>query len=108
MQAKQKAVSVSGSTFEKLGARANVRGVVQYKSRDWSSFNDVEDMAVGLVRFDNGATMFVENSWTQHIDVPERLYLELYGSKAGAIMEPTLKLMREANDYLIDESPFIQ
>lgn len=108
LMGKPKAVSVSGSTFAKLGARANVRGVVQYKSRDWSSFNDVEDMAVGLVRFDNGATMFVENSWTQHIDVPEHLYLELYGSKAGAMMEPTLKLMSEANDRLVDESPIIR
>lgn len=107
LMGKPKPVSVQGSTFNKLGPRANIKGVDRYQSADWSDYNDVEDMAVGIIRYDNGATVFVENSWTQHIDEPEKLYLEIYGSKAGAVMEPHLKLMTERADYLIDESPAV-
>lgn len=105
LMGKPKPVSVSGSTFSKLGPRANVRGIDRYRSVDWSAYNDVEDMAVGMIRYDNGATVWVENSWTQHIDVPEHLYLELYGSKTGAVIEPTIKLMSEKDDYIVTETP---
>lgn len=107
LMGKPKPVSVYGSTFDKLGPRANIKGIQRWTSADWSDFNDVEDMAVGMIHYDNGATVFVENSWTQHIDTPEHLYLELYGSKCGAIMEPELKLMSEKNDYLIEEHPVV-
>jgi len=100
-------VSVCGSAFSALGPRANIKGIDQYHSVDWSDYNDVEDMAVGMIRYDNGATVWVENSWTQHIDTPEHLYLEIYGTKSGAIMEPTLKFMSERDDYLVDEAPVI-
>lgn len=105
LMGKPKAVSVSGSTFSKLGPRENIKGIERYRSVDWSAYNDVEDMAVGMIRYDNGATVWVENSWTQHISEPEHLYLEIYGSKTGAIMEPTIKLMSEKDDYLVSEVP---
>ncbi len=54
----------------------------------------MEDSAVAMVKFDNGAAVFVETSWTQNIK-EDRLYLELYGSKAGATLEPELQIMGE-------------
>lgn len=107
LMGKPNPVAVTGYTFDKLGPRANILGVDHYKATDWSDYNDVEDMAVGMIRYDNGATVFVENSWSQHIDQSEKLYLELYGSKAGAIVEPTLKIMGEHNNYLVDEQPVV-
>lgn len=103
---KPKAVSVMGSTYDLIGPRSNIIGVQQYKSADYSDYNDVEDLAVGFVRFDNGATLVVENSWTQHIK-RDKLYLELYGSKAGVSMEPEFELYSEHNNVLTDTQPFI-
>lgn len=106
LMGKPKVVAAMGSTYDKVGIRSNVKGVVQWKSMDYSDYNDVEDLAVGFVRFDNGATLVVENSWTQHIK-EDKLYLELYGEKAGLQMEPELEIYSEEHDYLVDYAPRI-
>ncbi|HOB21376.1 MAG: Gfo/Idh/MocA family oxidoreductase [Firmicutes bacterium] len=106
LMGKPKVVSAVGATYDKVGIRSNVKGVSWWKSMDYDDYNDVEDIAVGFVRFDNGATLVVENSWTQHIK-ESRLYLELYGSKAGMQMEPELEIYSEENDYLTDIKPKI-
>lgn len=106
LMGKPKAVSVMGSTYDLVGIRSNIKGIQQYRSADYSDYNDVEDFAVGLVRFDNRATLVVETSWTQHIE-KDCLYLEIYGSKAGAKMEPQLEIFTEKNDFLVDEKPVI-
>ncbi|SHE46423.1 Predicted dehydrogenase [Caldanaerobius fijiensis DSM 17918] len=107
LMGKPKAVSVMGSTYSLVGPRSNIKGIYQYKSADYSDYNDVEDFAVGFVKFDNGATLVVENSWTQHIK-KDYLYLEIYGSKAGATMEPELEIFSEKNDFLTDEKPVLE
>jgi predicted dehydrogenase len=106
LMGKPKAISVMGSTYDLVGARSNIKGIQIYKSADYSDYNDVEDFAVGFIKFDNGATLVVETSWAQHIK-KDYLYLELYGSKAGASMEPELEIFTEKNDYLVDEKPII-
>jgi predicted dehydrogenase len=93
-----------GSTFNYIGSRSHIKGISWYKSADYSEYNDVEDSAVAMVKFDNGATVFVETSWTQNIK-QDHLYLELYGSKAGAILEPELQIMGEKDGYLVDWTP---
>ena len=42
----------------------------------------VEDLAAGLVRFANGAALFLEASWASHTD-RERGYCTLLGTKSG-------------------------
>jgi predicted dehydrogenase len=64
----------------------------------------VEDMAVAMIRFDNGAVLNVETSFSQHIK-EEKLTLELYGSKGGAVMEPEMEIYTENSDYLVDVKP---
>lgn len=44
---------------------------------------DVEELAVGFVRFDNGATMMLEFSWMLHGDHKEDLQVWLYGTNGG-------------------------
>mgnify|MGYP000858033137 CR=1 FL=1 len=106
LMGKPKVVSVMGSTYDKVGVRSNVKGVTQWKSIDYSEYNDVEDLAAGFVRFDNGATLVLENSWTQHIK-QDKLYLELYGNKAGLQLEPEFEIYSEENDYLTDVKPVL-
>jgi len=103
---KPKPVLAIGSTYDLVGPRSNIIGIEQYKSADYSDYNDVEDLATAFVRFDNGATLTVETSWAQHIK-RDKLYLELYGSKAGVVMEPEFEIYSEHNNVLIDTKPFI-
>ncbi|MBE5807744.1 MAG: Gfo/Idh/MocA family oxidoreductase, partial [Clostridiales bacterium] len=57
---KPKAVSCYASTYNNMGSRTNIKGVERYASVDPSDFNDVEDLAVGMVKFDNGMSMSLE------------------------------------------------
>ncbi len=103
---KPKAVSCYAATYNNMGSRTNVKGVARYASVDPSDFNDVEDLAVGLVRFDNGMTMHLEFSYSQEIE-DGTIGVEIYGSKGGAVIEPHLALMTEMNDYMVNITPQI-
>ncbi len=48
---------------------------------------DVEDLAVGMIKFDNGATVVVEASWAANRKERERMQTRLYGSKAGLVQQ---------------------
>ncbi len=67
---------VLGSTYDHIAS-----GIA---AREGKKF-DVEDLAVGLVKFSNGATLEVEASWA--INRPEREFMEtwLYGRRGGLV-----------------------
>jgi len=46
---------------------------------------DVEDLAVGLIKFENGATIEVEASWAANIKENELMETRLLGTKAGLV-----------------------
>jgi len=96
-----KPVSVYGVTYDKLKNRPGIKGTVDYKSETDAAkpVFDVEDMASALIRFDNGTTLAVEASFSLNIphDVGK---IELYGSKAGAAIDPELKIYTQQNGYL--------
>ncbi|MBQ8973660.1 MAG: gfo/Idh/MocA family oxidoreductase, partial [Clostridia bacterium] len=65
-----------------------------------------EDLAVGMVKFDNGMTMSLEFSYSEEIEKGV-IGVEIYGSKGGAIVEPHLTLMTEMNNYMVNITPQI-
>lgn len=69
-------VAVSGSTYDPL-ARA-------LADREGASF-DVEDLACGLVKFANGATLILEASWALNINENEHMVTSLYGTRGGLV-----------------------
>ena len=101
---KPMAVSCYASTYNNIGSRTNIKGVDRYTSVDPSDFNDVEDLAVGMVKFDNGMSMSLEFCYSEEIE-EGRIGVEIYGSKGGAIVEPHLTLMTEMHDYLVNITP---
>lgn len=103
---KPKAVSVVASTFNHIGMKPGVKGMTKYYSADYNEYNDVEDCATALIKFDNGMTLFFEASWVQNIK-QDLLYLELYGDKAGAQMEPALELYEDKGGYLTQVNPIM-
>jgi predicted dehydrogenase len=92
--------AVSGATYTKFGKRKGVIGLMgQWDPKKYT----VEDFALGLVRFKNGATMFVETSFAANIE-KDSYNISLMGSKGGCSLEPP-KIFSEKNKTLIDISP---
>jgi predicted dehydrogenase len=80
-------VSVVGSTYQEFGPRG--KGA----SASWGATDlvltntfDVEDFAVGLVKFANGATLLVEASWAGHQERNDDISIHLFGRDGGASM----------------------
>lgn len=68
---------------------------------------DVEDLASGFIRFENGATLQIEFSWASNIE-EETVFYELRGTKAGAsFRNGQLKLFTELAGTLCDLTPRI-
>ncbi len=100
-----KVKSISGNTYKKLGNRANVQNLSFYKAADYDpTLNGVEDLANALIRFENGASLFVDVSFTLHAKEDE-LSLKLYGDKGGAELEPKLMMVTEKNNTILNMTP---
>ncbi|MDD2954804.1 MAG: Gfo/Idh/MocA family oxidoreductase [Oscillospiraceae bacterium] len=81
-----KPVSVLGSTFDKLGR--TLHGDEQGTEGHWDEKTyEVEDAAVGLVKFENGATVFLESSWILNTTCQKQAMATFYGTKAGVEMD---------------------
>lgn len=100
-----KAVTVSGTTSSRIGNRANVTSLSRYTVADYDpTQNDVEDLATALVRFDNGASLLLETSYSLHA-ADDRLEVAVYGEKGGAELEPQLRIVTEKLDTVLNISP---
>ncbi|WP_261300821.1 Gfo/Idh/MocA family protein [Paenibacillus andongensis] len=107
LMGRPKVKSVSGNTYKKLGNRANVKNLAFYKAADYdASHNTVEDMANALIRFENGASILVDVSFTLHAKEDE-LTVKLYGDKGGAELEPQLSIVTEKHDTILNLTPQI-
>lgn len=67
---------VLGSAFNHLGAAQ--------AAKQGKTF-DVEDLAAGLIKFENGATLEVEASWDGNIAERDLMETRLWGTKAGLV-----------------------
>ena len=99
-------VSVSGCTYTKF-ADNDVSDSVHSKfgeTNDDGTF-DVEDLAMGFIKFDNGACLQIEFSWASNIE-EENSFVELRGTKSGAkLYNDDLKIFTENNGCLEDIIP---
>jgi predicted dehydrogenase len=96
-----KPVSVSGMTYTKFGTREGVVGLMgQWDPKTYT----VEDFAVGLVRFENDATLVIESSFCANIE-HDVFNTTILGTEGGAQLHP-LKLFREEEQTLLDITPF--
>ncbi|NLB80960.1 MAG: Gfo/Idh/MocA family oxidoreductase [Clostridiaceae bacterium] len=102
-----KPVSVYASTFNKLGNRHNLKTSVGWKPEDATDddISDVEDLAVALIKYDNGATTLLETSYS--LNGEGITAKEIFGSKGGASLAGDPKFYMEMNDYMVDVTPSI-
>lgn len=105
LMGRPKVVSVSGNAYRELGNRANVKGLSFYKAADYdSSLNTVEDLANALIRFENGASLYVDVSFTLHLEKDESS-ARLFGTKGGFEVIPELKIIAEKHDTILNMTP---
>lgn len=105
LMGRPKAVSVYGASFKKIntiGTRHNKPAYVSV-SKSENDINDVEDLATALIRFDNGAVLSVETSFSLHLkeDVTN---VELFGEKCGARISPEIELYTEMFGHMTNVS----
>jgi predicted dehydrogenase len=82
-----KPVRVSAQTQRKFGTRPEIANILR---NAWNPEKfDVEDFAVALVHFDNGASLLLRTSWASHVD-KETFQVRLLGTEAGATTIPPM------------------
>ncbi len=78
-------IHASGNIWTFAGNRPNDVPCM-WPGWNWQS-HDIEDLAVGQIRFDNGAVMQVEASFIAHIE-KDQWNFQLSGSRGGAAWDP--------------------
>jgi len=96
-------VKVLASTYAKFGPRGKGKG-------EWGisvpgGKFDVEDLAIGLIKFENGSTLFLETSWASHVE-KEMVFSSLLGTEGGANLFP-LHIYTEIHGEAVDITPLV-
>ena len=102
-------VSVSGCVYTKF-ADSDVSDSVHaaFGDKNAEGTFDVEDLARGFIKFDNGACLQIEFSWASNVKA-EKEFLELRGTKAGSsFVNGELEIYTEKDGVLVDELPQIK
>lgn len=104
-------VAVSGSTYCKFADNDVVDSVnSDFGTKNDDGIFDVEDLAMGFIKFDNGACMQIEFSWASNVEQEQRFF-ELRGDKAGAVWsskEDQLKIFTEEYGSTVDVLPNVK
>ncbi len=101
-----KPVSATGKTWDVLGKDPLLFNYMG--DYDRSKFT-VEDFAVGMIKFDNGAVVTLESSFMGNLE-GDPYQTQLYGTKAGALIKPyaqdgAVTIYTEDNRQLFNMSP---
>ena len=99
-------VAVSGATYREFAENYSPMAHGD-RDNDPNGTFDVEDLAMGFIRFDNGAVLQLEFSWASNVEHDDRYY-ELRGNRAGAAWhsaDDTLKIFGEAAGKPVDILP---
>src|SRR5690625_462512 len=92
--------NVLGKTHQRIGNR---KGIGLLGEWDYKNFN-VEDMAVGMVTFKNGATLLIETAFAANVEKDDTMQVSIMGDQGGADIFP-LKIYQEKYGALLDVSP---
>ena len=97
-----KPVAASGNVWTYLGDKpSTVRNA--WPNWDWKTYT-VEDLAIGQIRFDNGAILQIESSFAAHIEKNDIFNFTAMGTKAGCSWEDTA-IFTDEHDLMVNMVP---
>lgn len=96
-----KPVAATGNTWTFHGNKAS-DVVSQWPGWDYKTYT-VEDLAIGHIRFENGAILHLEASFVTHIE-KDVWNFELLGDKGGARWDPPA-VFRDDAGYMVNSTP---
>jgi len=98
-------VSVFARTFKQTENLDNIKEHGSYKAINVNNYsNDVEEMALVVINFDNGACLVVETSNVSHIK-DDTMFLEMLGTKGGITVDPRMEIHTSYQNYLMNIIP---
>jgi predicted dehydrogenase len=97
-------VSAFGSAYTYMGNKPS-KTACSWPDWDHKTYT-VEDLAIGMIRFDNGATLSVEASFAAHIGKEEWTF-SLMGEKGGGQFRPPMIFKDEAGTMVNLEPGFL-
>lgn len=107
LMGRPKVKSISGNTYNRLGNRSNIKNLSFYKAADYDpEKNTVEDLANAVIRFENGASLMVDVSFTLHAK-EDKISVNLYGESGGVELEPALEIITEKHNTILNATPQI-
>jgi predicted dehydrogenase len=102
LMGRPKPVRASGVTYSEIGSRG--AGMGGWGVGHGGGKFDVEDLAVGLIRFADGQAIQAEMSWASHIE-RDRGFCDLYGTVGGASLEPQFRIFTDKHGAQVDLAP---
>ena len=97
-----KPVAASGNCWTYMGNKpSKTRNA--WANWDWKTYT-VEDLAVGQIRFENGAILQIESSFIAHIAQNDVFNWTAMGTKAGCNWE-TCEIYTDMNDLMVNAKP---
>ncbi len=96
-----KPVAITAGAWTYMGNKPS-QVAVPWPNWDYKTYN-VEDLAVGLIRFETGTVLAIESSFIAHIE-KDTFNATLLGEKGGAIWESS-QIYTDHNDYMMNMTP---
>jgi len=93
--------SALGSCYTYLGDKKSDTMCI-WPNWDYKTYS-VEDLAIGMLKFKNGATMVIESSFAAHIE-KDVFGVQIMGTKGGATSDPP-KIYTVHNGYMMNMEP---
>ena len=94
-------VAAVGNCFTYLGNKPSTT-VSCWPNWDWKTYT-VEDLAVGMIRFENGAMLTLEASFAAHIE-KDVFNFSIMGTKAGGTWDPST-IFTDQSRHMVNVSP---
>ncbi len=101
MMGSPRPTAASGSIYTYLGNKPT-QALCSWPNWDHKTYT-VEDLAVGLIRFENGATLAIEASFAAHIE-KDVWNVQIMGEKGGATWDP-VQIFKDQNGYMFNSTP---
>jgi predicted dehydrogenase len=92
---------VSGATYAKFGPRG--KGASGWNRVPMPEEFSVEDLATAMIRFDNGASVLMDNGWAGFVP-GETIGVRLMGTEGGATLWP-YGVTGESDGKVVDRTP---